>query len=105
MTVRSMFRSAAAAACLAATSSAPAGAVEFGQGGRPFEALMGKGFRIVAAAAMPGFVVPVFLLGKDGTPDTFMCVQQFRDCLRLVDSPTNTPRGLAIPSAPQAPPR
>jgi len=105
MTVPSTLRQVAAAACLVATSSVPATAVEFGQGGRPFEALMGEGFRIVAAAPMPGLVVPMLLLGKDGTPDTFMCVQQIRDCVRLVDSPTNSPPGLAVPSFPQAPPR
>lgn len=105
MIVASLLRQAAAAACLVAASSIPARAVEFGQGGRPFEALMGEGYRIVAAAPMPGLVVPMLLLGKDSSPDTFICVQQIRDCARLVDSPTNRPPGLAAPLFPQAPPR
>ena len=105
MTAPSILRQVAAAASLMVASSVPATAVEFGQGGRPFEALMGEGFRIVGATPMPGLVVPMLLLGKDGTPDTSMCIQRIRDCVRLVDPLINSPQGLAVPSFPQAPPR
>lgn len=103
MIVRSLLPSAAAAAWLMTATAGPAAAVEFGLGGRPFEALMGDGFRIVAAVPMPGLVVPVLVLAKDGTPDAFMCFQQFRDCPRLKDSPTNTPPGLGLSPAPDVP--
>lgn len=105
MTTRSVLRFAAAAACLMAAASVPAAAVEFGQGGRPFEAVIEEGFRVVATVVLPGFSVPVLLLGKARTPDTFMCFQQFRDCQRLVDPPTNAPPGFAMPSAPKPSPR
>lgn len=105
MIVRHIPRLARAAACLLAAGAVPAAAVEFSPAGRPFEALMADDFRIIAAAGMPGLVVPTLLLGKDGSPDVYICVQQIRDCPRLVDSPNNNPLGLKGPSAPDALPR
>ena len=105
MTTRLILSLASAAVWLSLGAPAPAGAVEFAQSGRSFEALMKDGYRIVAASSTLGLVVPVLVLGKDGTPDVFMCFQQFRDCVRLVDSPNNTPPGVVVPGVPQGLPR
>ena len=83
--------------CLAAQ---PAGAVDVSTSGKSFETLMKDGYRIVAATEMAGLVVPMLLLSKDGKPEVFMCLQQFRDCVQLVDSPNNTPPGVTVPGLP-----
>lgn len=83
----------------------PASAVEFAQTGKSFQDLMADGYRLVAASPTPGLVIPMLMLAKDGSPEIFMCFQQFRDCVRLVDSPNNTPVGVPAPEVPQVPSR
>lgn len=105
MIVRSTLKRVAVALSFGFVAAAPAAAIDFAQGGKSFETLMKEGFRIAAASPAPGFVVPLLILTKDGTPDVFMCFQQFRDCVRLVDSPNNLPPGVVVPGVPQAPSR
>ena len=90
----------ALAACLAA---APAWAVETAQSDKTFEGLLGEGYRIVATGPQSGLIIPLLFLAKDGAPSVYLCIQQFRNCQRLIDSLTNSPQmpgGAPFPALP-----
>ena len=90
-----------AVACLAG----PAWAVEPVMSDTTFEGLLAEGYRLAGASTMQGVSLPLpfLFLAKDGAPAIYMCLPQFRNCARLVDSASNPPLPGGAPFPPLTP--
>jgi hypothetical protein len=76
----------------------PAWAVEPVMSDQTFEGLLADGYRLAGASTMQGVShpLPFLFLAKEGVPAISMCLPQFRNGARLVDSASNPPlRGRA----------
>ena len=83
----------------------PAWAVEPVMSDQTSEGLLADGYRLAGASTMQGvsLALPFLFLAKDGAPAITMCLPQFRNCARLVDSASNPPLPGGAPFPPLTP--